>query len=524
MSNLAAGNDEQKKWLAANDIPKIVDSTVEALLAQRPADEPFTTMITELTKLRGVYGGKKCEEKMKEAKLSDACIQSFLAQHGMVAKGETGTIPESTIEPVTSIKSFGELDAASDGEKLSAILRQTVVMKLNGGLGTSMGLEKAKSLLRVKGENAFLDIMAQQVLQLRNVHKCDISFMLMNSFSTSSDTKAHFGKYPEFAGDKFTAEVELLQNKVPKVRQDTLYPAAWPADVDKEWCPPGHGDIYAALLGSGKLQALLDKGFKYMFVSNSDNLGATLDTRLLSHFADSGAAFLMEVCERGESDKKGGHLAKSKDGGLLLREAAQCAKDDEPEFQNIAKHKYFNTNNLWVNLEALDATMKANKGVMPLPVIRNSKTVDPTNSSSTKVYQLETAMGAAISAFGTAASAVVVPRDRFSPVKTCNDLFSLRSDAYTLTEDHRVVLEASRTAAPIIDLDTKLYKFVDDMEKLFADAGEAPSLVKCERLTVRGPVAFKKGVVFEGKVTVTNSGSERKELAAGTYKDQDITL
>ena len=60
-------------------------------------------------------------------------------------------------------------------------------------------------------------------------------------------------------------------------------------------CPPGHGDIYPSLLGSGFLDRLLSKGVKYLFVSNSDNLGATLDVDLLAYFAKTDKAFIMEV-------------------------------------------------------------------------------------------------------------------------------------------------------------------------------------------------------------------------------------
>lgn len=80
-------------------------------------------------------------------------------------------------------------------------------------------------------------------------------------------------------------------------------------------CPPGHGDIYPSLLGSGMLERLLSEGIQYLFVSNSDNLGATLDLQLLQHFASSGAPFMMEVCERTAADKKGGHLARRKADG-----------------------------------------------------------------------------------------------------------------------------------------------------------------------------------------------------------------
>jgi len=99
---------------------------------------------------------------------------------------------------------------------------------------------------------------------------------------------------------------------------------------------------------------LLSQGYKYMFVSNSDNLGATMDLKLLTWFAQSGKPFAMECATRTDADKKGGHLAQSSKG-LLLRESAQCPESDEKEFQNVSKHKYFNTNNLWVNLTALKA-------------------------------------------------------------------------------------------------------------------------------------------------------------------------
>ncbi|CAE7742840.1 UGP1, partial [Symbiodinium pilosum] len=170
-----------------------------------------------------------------------------------------------------------------------------------------------------------------------------------------------------------------------------------------------------------------------MFVSNSDNLGATMDLRLLTYFADSGAPFLMEVAARTDADKKGGHLAVMKSGGgLTLRESAQCPKEDEGAFQDVSKYTYFNTNNLWVHLGKLHELFEKNGGALPLPVMKNDKTVDPRDKKSTKVIQLETAMGAAISCF-EGAQAIKIPRTRFAPVKKTDDLFALRSDAYTLT-------------------------------------------------------------------------------------------
>jgi len=335
---------------------------------------------------------------------------------------------------------------------------------------------------------------------------------VMNSFSTSLDTKAALSKYPQFANFD---DIELMQNKVPKVLQSNLVPAQYPPDPENEWCPPGHGDLYSALYGSGKLQQLLDSGYHYMFVSNSDNLGATIDPKILSFMVKNNLEFLMEVCERTEADKKGGHLSRGANGRLLLRESAQCSKEDENHFQNISVHKFFNTNNLWLDLRAVKHAMDAQGGVLALPIIRNSKTVNPTDSSSPKVFQLETAMGAAIELFDRS-GAVVVGRNRFAPVKTCNDLLSLRSDSYILTEDFRVVLDPSRAGIPpVVDLEDKNYKFVSQFESLIVHG--VPSLLECKRLTVRGKIRFAHGVKLVGDVSFTNSGTNTAEIAAGTY-------
>merc|ERR1711972_867393 len=286
-----------------------------------------------------------------------------------------------------------------------------------------------------------------------------------------------------------------------------------------EWCPPGHGDLYPAMLGSGTLDRLLERGFKYMFVSNSDNLGATMDLKLLTHFVSTGAPFMMEVASRTDADKKGGHLAKDKGtGGLLLRESAQCPDADEKAFQDVSKYKYFNTNNLWLDIEALKAIFDKHGGSVPLPVMTNDKTVDPRDKKSTKVLQLETAMGAAISCFEGSA-AILIPRSRFAPVKTTNDLLALRSDAYTLTDDFRITLAPERAGVPPnIKLDGR-YKFVDAMETLVPEG--APSLIGCKSLAVEGEVVFKKGVVFKGSVVIKNSGTGPLMLAAGVYGSAD---
>lgn len=453
---------------------------------------------------------------MRSEKLSEAAISSFRRCFVQLVSGATGLVPETEISPVESLPKLEDCrrDASED---MSSLLAQSAVLKLNGGLGTSMGLEKAKSLLPVKDGKTFLDLITEQIKFMRAHFASHVTFILMDSFSTSDDTRAALAvKHADILQE---ADWELMQNKVPKITASSLEPAKYPEDPSLEWCPPGHGDIYTCLLGSGLMDRLLARGVNYLFVSNSDNLGATMDLDLLSFFAKSGKPFLMEVCERLESDKKGGHLCvRNATGGLTLRESAMCPDADKPHFEDIARHRFFNTNNLWVNLARLKEAMVEFGGSLPLPMIANKKTVNPRDSSTPACFQLETAMGSAIECFADA-GAIVVPRTRFAPVKTCSDLFVLRSDAYELTKESVVQLKAPQL--PQVKLDDKHYKLVDKMEALVA---APPSLIGCKALTVAGAVKMGAGVVFKGEVKVTNGGAGVAELPAGTYEDQSVTL
>merc|ERR1712087_396269 len=188
----------------------------------------------------------------------------------------------------------------------------------------------------------------------------------------------------------------------------------------------------------------------------------------------------------------------------------QCPEADEKAFQDTSRYSYFNTNNLWVDLEKLKALFDKAGGAIPLPVMLNDKTVDPRDKKSTKVIQLETAMGAAISCFD-GAKAICIPRTRFAPVKKCDDLLALRSDAYVLTEDFRIELAPERKGVPPnIKLDD-LYKFVDGMDTMIPNG--VPSLIGCSKLKIEGKVEFAAGVVVKGAVTFSNKGDEKKIIA-----------
>jgi UTP--glucose-1-phosphate uridylyltransferase len=433
-------------------------------------------------------------DKLRADGARPVAVETFRHYYERLLEGEAGVLREDDIEPVDDVPAFEDLLEPPEAE-VEAALGQAVVLKLNGGLGTGMGMTRAKSLLEVKDGLTFLDVIVRQVLALRASSGARVPLVLMNSFATRDDTLAALRRH---AGVEADVPLDFVQNRVPKIRDDdTLAPVEWPANPEQEWAPPGHGDLYPALVASGMLDALLDRGYRYAFVSNSDNLGATLDPRILTWIAREQVPFLMEVAVRTEQDRKGGHLARRREGGLVLREIAQTAEEDVAAFQDIERHRFFNTNTLWIDLRALRETLDAHGGVLPLPMIVNRKTVDPADRSSPKVIQLESAMAAAIGVF-EGAGALRVPKSRFAPVKTTDDLLLVRSDAYALTEDGHLDLVPDRP--PLVELDPEFFKLIDDFDARFASG--PPSLVDARRLKVVGDVSFGRGVVVRGAVTV----------------------
>lgn len=443
-------------------------------------------------------------ERMRRINAPDLSVTAFLRHFRRLADGHRGLLDRNTIAPVDDVPEADTLGRFVPAGR--AALKRALMIKLNGGLGTSMGLEKAKSLISVKNGRTFLDIAIGHVEAIRRETGVALPLMLMNSFMTDADTKAALR-------DRADPPLMLLQHRVPKLRQDSLLPVESPGDPQLEWCPPGHGDIYVALTTSGMLEQLIARGIEFAFVSNTDNLGATMDLSILGYLAESHIPFLMEVTERTPADRKGGHLARLRDGRLILRELAQCPDDEADDFQDIARYRYFNTNNLWINLPALRAQLEAAGGLLDLPLIVNRKPVNPADRASTPVYQLETAMGAAISVFKDA-GAVLVPRARFSPVKTTDDLLALWSDAYVLTDDMRITLRPERQGRPVVvHLDKPFYAAYADFCARFPEG--PPSLAQCESLTVKGDVRFGANVVCRGPVEVVNHGNGQIVVPAG---------
>ncbi|MFO7554509.1 MAG: UTP--glucose-1-phosphate uridylyltransferase [Desulfobacterales bacterium] len=448
--------------------------------------------------------------KMERQGIHSVVIDTFAYYYKKVLSGETGFIPNKDIQPITS----DEIEDADHIQKYAEAgrdaFKNAVMIKLNGGLGTSMGLTQAKSLLEVKNRKTFLEIILNQA------EKHQVKLALMNSFNTHEDTVNTLLRIKPS-----DPPLLFLQNKFPKILQENFAPAHWPKNPDLEWNPPGHGDIYSAIFISGVLKALLDKGIVYAFISNSDNLGATLDESILGYFSENEFPFMMEVAPRTPSDVKGGHIARYKDGRLVLRESAQCPENELSAFRDITRYGFFNTNSIWINLTALHKLIQKT-GTVKLPMILNPKTLDPRDENSPKVFQIETAMGAAISLFENAA-VIKVPPSRFLPVKKCNELLSIRSDRFIFSKKNHLTLNPEIGPKTIkIDLDPKYYGKIDHFDERFNNG--IPSLTDCESLTIKGNVRFENNVTIKGRVVITNKGKTQAVIKAGTVVEKDIVF
>jgi UTP--glucose-1-phosphate uridylyltransferase len=404
------------------------------------------------------------EAKMRAAGVSDVGVREFARLYGLLLAGDRGVLDSDELEPVRHVPSLGELD---EGD---APLGGSVVIRLNGGLGTTMGLSGPKALVEVKPQVTFLDVIARQVLAAR------VPLVLMNSYATRGPSLAALEPHGSLSGD---LSPDFLQHREPRVRAADLEPL-------DDWCPPGHGDLYAALYASGMLDAMLARGYRYAFVANADNLGAVVEPRIPAWMAREGIPFVMEVVEGTAADRKGGHIAL-RDGRLVLRDTAQAP--DDGSFTDFKRWRFYNSNNLWVDLERLAELLDEHGGVLPLPLIVNRK-------EAGAVLQLETAMGSAIGVID-GARALRVPRTRFAPVKSTDDLLLVRSDAYELAPDGRL-LPVEGVGAPVIALDPRYYGSLHELERRFP-AGP-PSLRRCTSLTVRGDVMFGRDVELVGDV------------------------
>ncbi len=456
--------------------------------------------------------------KMRLEKMPELAIEMFVRFYKQLTNGNGATIHESDIvsvkpDEIEQVERFDRYEAYGYDA-----LKKTIILKLNGGLGTTMGLRRPKSLITTKNELSFLDICLGQAGHLSERLRQRVPLVFMNSFFTEKRTLDALATH----GDPPSVSVQtFLQHKFPKVLASTLEPVSCPSQKFLEWNPAGHGDLLLALETTGLLRQFLDDGYRYLFVSNIDNLSAQVDLGILGYLHREQVDFLMEVTQRTDLDRKGGHLARLKNGRLALREASQCNESDRTLFSDIVRHPFFNTNNLWINLESARAMIDAKK-YRDSSFIINRKKLDPLDSSSPDVIHLEWALGSSIALFEKS-TAVKVPRSRFTPVKNCEDILLLWSDYYSIEDGYQISANpARRSDHPIISLDPSFYSNVDFLYARFPQG--APSLVDCESLSIKGDVKFGRNVAIHGAVSITNNSPRQVTIEDDSEISGDIVF
>ena len=333
---------------------------------------------------------------------------------------------------------------------------------------------------------------------------------LMNSFNTDKDTEHLIKKY---SANRIRIR-SFNQSKFPRVYKDSMLPV--PTDYEDKldaWYPPGHGDLFEALHASGELDALIAQGREILFVSNGDNLGATVDLKILDHMLQTGSEYIMELTDKTRADVKGGTLINY-DGQVRLLEVAQVPKEHIDEFKNIRKFKNFNTNNLWINLKAIKRLIESSS--LEVEIIPNKKTI-VRGGHEVNVLQLETACGAAIRHFN-GAHGVVVPRSRFLPVKTCSDLLLVKSDLFYL-QHGALKLDPERFGPnPLIKLGSHFKKVSDFSSRI----SHIPKIVELDHLTITGNVFLGKDVTLRGTVIIVCSEGQKIDIPNGSVLENVV--
>jgi len=413
--------------------------------------------------------------------------------------------------PQESIQPYGQLPCPESKEAVKTLLDQLVVIKLNGGLGTSMGCSGPKSVIPVRNDLTFLDLTVQQIEYLNKKYDANVPLVLMNSFNTDEDTMKIIRKY-----SGFKVQIKTFnQSRYPRINRESLMPVPRSCKTEDDinaWYPPGHGDFYQAFANSGLLSEFVEAGKRHCFISNIDNLGATVDLNILNFIHRNDKEFVMEVTDKTRADIKGGTLIQY-EGKLRLLEVAQVPKEHEDDFKSVKKFNVFNTNNLWISLPAIQRLVE--ERALDMEIIVNPKSLD----GGLNVYQLETAVGAAMKCFDSALG-INVPRSRFLPVKQTSDLLLVMSNLYSL--DHGALIMSPMRmfpSTPLIKLGENHFKKVAPFLSRF---GSIPDVLELDHLTVSGDVTFGRGVSLRGTVIIIANHGDRIDIPSGAILENKI--
>ncbi|KAJ3287918.1 UTP-glucose-1-phosphate uridylyltransferase [Borealophlyctis nickersoniae] len=464
-----------------------------------------TTMRNELNRLVAqMPEGPDRDAFAREMDSFYGLFTRYLAQKVKAQKLDWAEVKSPGAEQVRLYKELPKVNSDS----ITNALEKLAVLKLNGGLGTTMGCTGPKSAIEVREGMTFLDLTVRQIEYLNSENKVSVPLILMNSFNTDEETSRIIQKYKGH-------QIQLLtfnQSRFPRVAKESLLPV--PKDPQgrlSDWYPPGHGDLFESLANSGVLDQLIAEGKEYLFVSNVDNLGATVDTTILQHLHESGAEFIMEVTDKTKADIKGGTLIDY-EGHIQLLEVAQVPGQHMDDFKSVKKFKIFNTNNLWISLKAIKRLLEEN--ALDMEIIVNNKVAE----SGEKVIQLETAVGAAIKYF-KGAHGINVPRSRFLPVKSTSDLFLITSDLYKLNHGE-LQMNPKRlfNTVPLVKLGDH-FKKVAHFQSRFQGP---PQILELDHLTVTGDVTFGHNVVLQGTVIIVANYGSRIDIPSGAILNDKV--
>ncbi|KAL0573528.1 UTP-glucose-1-phosphate uridylyltransferase [Marasmius crinis-equi] len=431
-------------------------------------------------------------------------MQSFLELYSRYVEEKRSAVKLDWTRMAPAGQRIVSFDSLDEIHKKGKALNKLAILKVNGGLG----LTGAKGALEVKDGLTFLDLTIRQIQHLNKSFRVDVPLLFMTSFSTYEDTINIIQRYANNSVN-ITA---FNQSRYPRFFEDTL--TLCPADADASdrtpWYPPGHGDMYAALHRSGVLDRLLSDGKEYLFVSNSDNLGATVDMKILDHMVTSRSEFLMEVTDKTRTDVEGGALVDY-DGSIRLIELAEIPLEHRDDFTR--KYKTFNTNNLWISIKAIKRVIES--GGMHLPIIEKFQDLP----DGRRTVQLETAAGASISYFKNA-HGVHVSRTRFLPVKNTSDLLLLKSDLYTIDPNGQIDFSRQRMFenTPTIKLGDQ-FRTIEQFQKRLPTI---PNIIDLDHLTVTGDVHFGRSVTLRGTVVVSADEGQRIEIPDGTVLENKL--
>ncbi|EHY65796.1 UTP-glucose-1-phosphate uridylyltransferase [Nematocida ausubeli] len=463
---------------------------------QRGAECLLPLMEEELSALSSQYERAKPEDQKK-----------FLKIFSRYLKTRSDKIDWSKIAPPPA-EMMVEYESiqAPPAENISEMLNKLAVLKLNGGLGTSMGCTGPKSAIEVKNYLNFIDLTVRQLEHFNTKYGTNVPLVLMNSYNTHQQTRKLTSKY--------SGVWSFEQSVFPRIFEDTLMPVLSDPSVKEAdgWYPPGHGDLYDSLYDSGMLEKLLEEGKEYLFVSNIDNLKAGIDLSILQYVIKDEVDFLMEVTKKTRADVKGGTLIEY-NNALQLLEIAQVPAENKTDFTSIRKFKIFNTNSIWIHLPSLKKVLDQN--IMELEIIENKKKL-PNGES---VIQLETAIGASIRYFSNA-KGLVVPRSRFLPVKTCSDLFLLQSTLFKIAHGTLTISPNRITdSIPIIRLVGDCFKTVSNYR---AHVHGPATIDDLDHLTISGNVTLGKNVELKGTVIIIADEGKSIHIADGTVLDDKV--